>query len=65
MFPLKAEEERGFARFGGLYGQSKVGTIYTLVEEAFRGEPSLGPGNLNWGVLLKDFRANMSECSKL
>ena len=65
MYPLKAEKEKAFARFGGLYGRSKVSTICTLVETAFRGEPSLGPGNLNWKVLLKDFRANMSECSKL
>merc|ERR1719295_805127 len=27
-----AEEERGFARFGGLYGRSKIATICTLVE---------------------------------
>ena len=42
MYPLKAEKERGFAQFGGLYGRSKVSTICTLVETAFRGEPSLG-----------------------
>ena len=69
----KAQWETAWANFHTKFGrpyspdESKVATICSLVEGAFRGDPPLGsePRDLDWEVLLKDFRDTVSECSKL
>ena len=69
----KAHEETAWANFHTKFGrpyspdESKVATICSLVEGAFRGDPPLGtePRDPDWEVLLKDFRDTVSECSKL